>query len=74
MQADLEKIEDLKKEIKKKEENRENNLKRCRSFIRPTAKQISNLLAMSEDNATYINTLLKRARGILQEHQQLKKW
>ena len=72
MQADLEKIEELKKEIKKKEENRDNNLKRCRSFIRPTAKQISDLLAISKDNASYINTLLKRARGILQEHQYLQ--
>ena len=69
MQADLEKIEELKKEIKKKEENRDNNLKRCRSFIRPTAKQISDLLEMSQDNVSYINTLLKRARGILKEHQ-----
>jgi len=74
MQANLTKSEALKKEIKKKEKNRENNLKRCRSFIRPTAKQISDLLAISEDNAIYINTLLKRAREILQENQQLKKW
>lgn len=65
MQADLKKIEYLEKEIKKKEENRKNNLKRRRNSIRPTALQISRLLAISEENANYINTLLKRAREIL---------
>ena len=68
MQEDIEKVEDLEKEIKKKEENRENNLKRCRNSIRPTARQISRLLAISEENANYINTLLKRTREILHEH------
>ena len=67
MQKALKKIADLEIEIAKKSKTRENHLKKNQSIITTTARQMADLLAISEDNANYINTLLKRARNKLKE-------
>ena len=73
LQAVLKKTLDIEEEIERKTKTRNNHLKNYKIFIRPTAQQISNLLAISEDNVTYVNTLLKRARERLQKNFYNKK-
>jgi len=60
-------IADLKREIEKKSVRRKDLLSRFQRLIRPTSRQIADLLGISEANATTVNVLLHRARKMLKE-------